>query len=113
MTFEELENGQVLIVEEINTGTQKVIVQNHYDMKYHTRLFYLINTIRCEVFNYLGDHATDFNSSIIFEYNGEQIPVQAENGVAVLSFEGVSGDEYTVRTANEQMRNGVVTFRVE
>ena len=112
MIFEELENGEVLIVEEIKTDTQTAIVKNHYDRKYHTRLRYENQKVIAEVWTYLDEQATDFNENIIFEYEGEQITVQAINGVAEIDFVADQGMEHTVKTVNPMFRNGEVTFSV-
>lgn len=110
MEFIELDSGQVLVKEVFETFTE----EKHYDMKYHTRLSYdsEYKKVVAEVWNYLNERIEDFGEDIIFEYEGNQITVQAVNGVASIDFMADAGLECTVKTVNEKFRNGEVTFNV-
>lgn len=112
MEFKELENGQVLQVEKVETSIQIAIVETFYDMKHHTRLHYENERVFCEVWDYLSNLAVDYNGPIIFNYEGEQIVTQAKNGIAEIEFIADIGTEHSIRTVNEKFRNGEVTFSV-
>ncbi|MEC1716590.1 hypothetical protein [Schinkia azotoformans] len=108
MEFIELDSGQVLIKEVFETYTE----EKHYDMKYHTKLRYENSKVKAEVFDYLDNFIEDFNNDVIFEYEGNQITVQAINGIAEIDFIADEGLECTVKTVNEKFRNGEATFNV-
>lgn len=109
------ENGyQVMNVEEINTGTQIAIVATHYDFIYHTRLTYDPGTkkVKAEVYNYLNEFQATFTGPITFEYEGAQVTVDAQAGVAEIDFTAPPG-EHLIKTANTTMRNGEVVINVD
>ncbi|EKN67510.1 hypothetical protein P9E76_01405 [Schinkia azotoformans] len=97
---------------EIKTDAQIAMIKKFYDWKYHTELKYKKAKIIAEVYDYLDNFVEDYNGDIIFEYEDNQITVQAVNGVAEIDFVADEGLECTVRTVIPNFRNGEVTFNV-
>ena len=112
MDYRELETGEIFVKYEVKTDTQTAIVDELYDMKYHTKLHYDNSKVKAEVYDYLDNFVEDYNGDIIFEYEGNQITVQAVNGVAEIDFVADEGLECTVCTVIPNFRNGEVTFNV-
>lgn len=110
----EIQGNQVLQVEEVKTAKQIAIVKKHYDMVYHTVLSYdeTNQKVKAEVYDYQNNFVEDFNDTIIFEFEGEQVEVQAVNGIAEIDFIIEVPETYTIKTANQNLRNGEVTINV-
>lgn len=109
----EIVGYQVFKVEEVKTKKQTAIVKMHYDFVYHTRLSHENGKVIAEVYDWQGNPSDDYDGTIIFEFEGQTIDVQAIDGKATIDFDVEEAGEYTVRTVNQYMRNGEVTFYAE
>jgi hypothetical protein len=110
--FNILQNGQVLEVIEVSTGTQTATIEKHYDMIYHTVLEYTTGQVKATVYNYLNELQTGFTDSITFDYDGSQVTVVPVNGVATIDFTSAVPGDHVVKTVNPNIRNGEVIIHV-
>ncbi|MEC1757360.1 hypothetical protein [Schinkia azotoformans] len=101
----------------IDTYDDRLLMCYYIDGKfegYYTKLQYdsINKKVVAEIFTYLDERALDYNADIIFDYEGNQIIVQAVNGIATIDFVADAGTTHTVRTVNPTFRNSEVTFSV-
>jgi hypothetical protein len=105
----EVEGVEVLSIEEVQGNEKKHLVKSHYDMVYHTILSYSNGVVEATVYNYLGELQTGYTETIIFESDGVIIgEITPTNGIAELAIEIQTTEQITIRTANDNMRNGEV-----
>ncbi len=110
-----IENNIVFTKKEIKTSTQTAIIKSmlNHGHVYNIVLLYSNNKVYAEYRNYLNELQTDFAGNIIFDLEGEQITVQAVNGIAEIDFTSTFPGQYIVKTVNENISNGSVIINVE
>lgn len=106
-----IEGMNVYNKEEINTQTQVATVTTYVCPAYHTKLGFdeAGGFVRARYLDYDGN-PVDYNGEITFEFEDEQLVVQAVNGVAEIPFAVVDPGSYVVKTANPDITNGEVTI---
>ena len=97
--------------EQVQTKTQVAMVTTYLCPAYQTVLGFdeAGGVVRASYLDYEGN-PVDYNSTITFEFEGEQLVVQAVNGVAEIPFFVVDAGTYVVRTVNPDITNGEVTI---
>lgn len=106
-----IEGMHVYNKEEVQTKAQLAMVTVYVCPAYQTVLGYddVGQVVKARYLDYEGN-PVDYNGEIIFEFEGEQLTVQAVNGVAEIPFVVVDAGTYVVRTANPDIENGEVTI---
>lgn len=106
-----IEGRHVYNKEEIQTKTQVAMVTTYVCPAYQTVLGFdeAGGVVRARYLDY-EDNPVDYNGTITFEFEGEQLVVQAVNGVAEIPFVMVDAGTYVVRTVNPDITNGEVTI---
>ncbi|WP_025027753.1 hypothetical protein [Caldalkalibacillus mannanilyticus] len=111
LNFDLTENESSLYIYRVRQTNSSSIVE-FYDMDKHISLSYANGQVTARVYDYLGNPVPAFSDPIKFEFERQTVEATPSDGVATINFEAESGT-YTVRTVNENIRNGEVTFDVE
>jgi hypothetical protein len=114
----EVVENQALVVEHVQTTTQKAIVKTYYDQEFHTKLSVdkltiLADgidkaTITAEVYNYLDEVQTVWTGDIVFVLDGIEQIVSTTNGTASITFSTSVAGEYMIRTNIPNFRQGEI-----
>lgn len=96
-------------LEEYNPNLLGSMYENGVFVGYETKLVYENGKVTANVWDWLTESIlSNFSDTIIFDCEGEQIEVQAIDGVATIDIQVEVGTETIVKTANQNFRNGEV-----
>ena len=118
--FEVLDNGQILIIEEIATGNQTVVAKSHFEMlkkvavdSAKTQLTLGEETIinfRWQKFNGQGLYIDDPNNDDLFQVDiaGISEMIIPTNGVGQVIFSSDEPGEFIIKTVNPGVDNAEI-----
>ncbi|ABR48588.1 hypothetical protein Amet_2434 [Alkaliphilus metalliredigens QYMF] len=66
------------------------------------------NLIIIKAYNYLNEFQTEYEGEILIDIGGTTLTEQMTSGIITFEFENTTGEQVTIQTINENLRNGVL-----